>query len=49
MSAKRGTLHLTTEFLQNKKIAINSVLDWIVENGGGCDCEVLANIEEHFI
>ena len=27
---------------------VEIVLDWIVNEGGGCDCEVLYNVEERF-
>lgn len=40
---------LTATFLKNKKIEnIEMVLDWLAENGGYCDCEILANLEEKF-
>lgn len=40
---------LTATFLKNKKIEnIEMVLDWLAENGGYCDCEILANVEEKF-
>ena len=39
---------LTTAFIQRKKINVASVIDWIIENGQGCDCEVL-NLEDHFL
>ncbi|MEY8761868.1 DUF2695 domain-containing protein [Chryseobacterium tongliaoense] len=40
---------LTTEFLKkNKVINIENVLNWLAENGGYCDCEILANVEEKF-
>jgi len=24
------------------------IIPWLEEHGGGCDCEVLANVEEEF-
>lgn len=43
------TNKLTVEFLKKNKILnIDDVLNWLVENGGHCDCEVLANVEEKF-
>lgn len=43
------TNKLTTEFLEKNKILnVDDVLNWLVENGGHCDCEVLANVEEKF-
>jgi hypothetical protein len=42
-------LTLTRKFLSNNKIInIDAILNWLLENGGGCDCEVLANIEDLF-
>jgi hypothetical protein len=43
------TNKLTREFLTKNKIENNqAVLSWLSENGGYCDCEILANIEEKF-
>ncbi|WP_267402115.1 MULTISPECIES: DUF2695 domain-containing protein [unclassified Chryseobacterium] len=40
---------ITVEFLEKNKIQnIEIVLGWLVENGGYCDCEILANVEELF-
>lgn len=42
-------LTLTTQFLQEKGIEnIDKVVEWLNNNGGYCDCEVLANVEEKF-
>ena len=41
-------LHLTTAFLKEQDCDTEAVLSWLEENGGGCDCEVLGNIEEKF-
>lgn len=30
------------------KVDVEIVLDWIVNEGGGCDYEVLYNVEERF-
>ena len=38
----------TREFLETQKVDVESVLDWIINEGGGCDCEVLYNVEECF-
>jgi hypothetical protein len=44
-----NTLKLTGEFLLiNNILNSDSILAWLNENGGGCDCEVLMNIEELF-
>ena len=42
------SLNLTREFLEKQSIDVESVLDWIINEGGGCDCEVLYNVEERF-
>ena len=39
---------LTEAFLEAHGCDTEAVLGWLEENGGGCDCEVLANIEEKF-
>ena len=41
---------LTQTFLQHKGINNSAeVLHWLSENGGYCDCEILANVEEKFL
>ena len=43
------TNKLALEFLVKNKIEnIETVLNWLAENGGYCDCEILANVEEKF-
>ena len=43
------TNKVTLEFLVKNKIEnIETVLNWLAENGGYCDCEILANAEEKF-
>ena len=41
-------LEMTEEFLKQRNIPIEEVEDWLMKNGGGCDCEVLLNVEELF-
>lgn len=41
-------LEMTEEFLKQYNISIDEVEDWLLENGGRCDCEVLANVEDLF-
>ena len=42
-------MRLTEAFLQKKQISRpEKVLAWLEEQGGYCDCEVLANVEERF-
>jgi hypothetical protein len=38
--------HQTREFCQMHRLDSDAVVRWAVENGGGCDCEVLANLED---
>ena len=42
------TLRITRAYLRAQRLAEERVVPWLVELGGGCDCEVLANVEEHF-
>ena len=43
------SLKLTNKFLDEKSITnISEVQNWLNENGGYCDCEVLGNVEEMF-
>ena len=42
------SLSLTRVFLETKGVEVENILEWIVDNGGGCDCEVLYNVEERF-
>lgn len=42
-------LKFTEEFFENNKIQNSvDVTEWLDENGGYCDCEVLNNVEEMF-
>ncbi len=41
-------LRLTRAFLEENSCDVDAVLQWLEDNGAGCDCEVLANIEEKF-
>ena len=43
------TLKLTSEFFEENGIEnIDEIENWLRENGGYCDCEVLNNVEEMF-
>ena len=43
------TLKFSVTFLQSLKLDnIEEITKWLGENGGHCDCEVLANVEEKF-
>lgn len=43
------TRRMTQEFLERHGHPIEIVLAWLDENGGYCDCEVLANVEERWL
>ena len=40
------TRRLTTAWLDSRQHAHGPVLQWLDDNGGFCDCEVLANAEQ---
>lgn len=43
------TTRLTKTFLDKKGVSnAAQVIDWLADNGGFCDCEVLANVEDLF-
>ena len=43
------SLTMTTEFLKDKGIEnIDNITEWLHNNGGYCDCEVLMNDVEKF-
>ena len=42
------TFALTREFLQKKKLPVEPMLQWLGENGAGCDCEVMFNTEQEW-
>jgi hypothetical protein len=39
---------LSSEFLLKRGINLEDHVDFLIEHGGGCDCEVLMNVEEAF-
>ena len=41
-----GTLRWTRHFLHAHGLPEGAIVDWLMDYGGGCDCEVLANVEE---
>jgi hypothetical protein len=43
------TRRLTQAFLERRGHPIEVVLAWLDENGGYCDCEILANVEERWL
>jgi Protein of unknown function (DUF2695) len=43
------TVIITETFLEQNKIEnIETILSWIADKGGYCDCEILANVEQQF-
>lgn len=38
-------LKYTIKFLKENKLPLENAISWLNENGGYCDCEVLANTE----
>ena len=40
------TLRRTQEFLHEWNLPAEVTTDWLMDYGGGCDCEVLGNVEE---
>jgi len=40
------TPRITVAFLKNKNLNSDRILLWLQDQGGFCDCEILANVEE---
>lgn len=40
--------NITIEFLRKHECPVDSVLEWLSQNGAGCDCEVIFNVEDKF-
>jgi len=40
------TPRITTAFITNKDLSPENILPWLQDQGGFCDCEILANVEE---
>lgn len=40
------TLKYTERFLEDNELPVKKSLNWLRDNGGFCDCEVLANVED---
>lgn len=43
------SLRFTEEFLADSDVDTDAVIEWLGEQGGLCDCEVIANVEEKFL
>ena len=39
---------LTRQFLAKRKLPEKDMLRWLGENGAGCDCEVIFNVEQQW-
>ncbi len=40
--------NITLSWIKAKDLSEAPILEWLDDNGGYCDCEVLANVEDHF-
>lgn len=40
------TLRATRAFLSQHELPEELIVEWLLDQGGGCDCEVLANVED---
>lgn len=38
------TLKETKEYLKSHNLDSNIIVPWLIEHGGGCDCEVIYNV-----
>jgi Protein of unknown function (DUF2695) len=44
-----NNMAMTLKFLKSNNIMeIDKIIDWLNDNGAGCDCEVLGNVEAMF-
>jgi Protein of unknown function (DUF2695) len=41
-------LKYTLDFLAKRRLSEDEIVRWLGEYGGFCDCEVLANVAEHW-
>jgi len=39
---------LTRKFLAKQKLPVDDMIRWLGENGAGCDCEVIFNVEQQW-
>jgi hypothetical protein len=42
------SLRATTEWLSANGVDVGAVVTWLENNGGFCDCEVVANARDHW-
>ncbi len=38
------TLRETVEFLRSRNLDPDTIVPWLLDHGGGCDCEVIYNV-----
>jgi hypothetical protein len=43
------TLRHTRQYIRQQGLPEEELVEWLTEHGGGCDCEVLANVAEPWI
>jgi len=43
------TLNETIQFLTSRNLDVEKTTEWLRENGGYCDCEVIFNVEEKVV
>lgn len=41
-----NTLKFTIEFLSHQQLSEDTIIGWLIDEGGGCDCEIMCNVEE---
>jgi hypothetical protein len=39
---------LTRQFLVERRLPVEDMISWLGENGAGCDCEVMFNVEQQW-
>jgi hypothetical protein len=39
---------LTRQFLAKRELPVEDMIRWLGENGAGCDCEVMFNVEQQW-
>jgi hypothetical protein len=42
------SLRFTEQWLSDQDVDAQAVVEWLQDNGGHCDCEVVANAADHF-
>jgi hypothetical protein len=42
------SMRATTEWLRSNGVDVDAVVTWLENNGGYCDCEIVANARDHW-